>query len=64
MPYPYSQLLRDVEEIASTNKRLVTVNMAYKSQMGAAMPILKITDSRYSDSSKKCVILTGRVHPG
>jgi hypothetical protein len=35
-----------------------------KSLSGLAIPVLKITNEEHDESSKKVVLVTGRIHPG
>jgi hypothetical protein len=63
IPYTYSNLTRDIAKWRASNPNLVTVQSLCHTVGGRSCPLLTI-DSNPDDKSKKCIFLTGRIHPG
>ena len=67
LPYTYSDLLRSIDEWKEMAKPgWLTVEKHCDTEGGRECPILTITnpESAVKESDKKCVFITGRIHPG
>ena len=61
MPYVYSRLQSDVRTYCK-NQHVKEYSLGL-SLAGLEIPLLHITDRSINSAGKRCIIVTGRVHP-
>lgn len=65
IPYTYTDLVRSIGRWTSIAKPgWMTVERLCVTEGGRDCPVLTITNPDVSDAQKKCVFITGRIHPG